>query len=137
MKRLYEWTPDECIPEFYQDANIFDSIHVDMTSLQTPNWTIDGKSFIEWHRKMLESEHVSSQLHHWIDLTFGYKVLMIMSIHFIVIHHLAMWRCCCSSKECTFESGAERRTNTTTWYRTTIRSTTSTSTSIDRTDDSR
>ncbi len=74
MKRLYEWTPDECIPEFYEDAQIFESIHDDMESLQTPSWTVDGQAFIDWHRGMLESDHVSAQLHNWIDLTFGYKV---------------------------------------------------------------
>ena len=39
-----------------------------------PNWAKgDSSLFLEKMREALESEHVSSNLHHWIDLIFGYK----------------------------------------------------------------
>lgn len=77
MQRMYQWTPDECIPEFYSDPELFKSIHDDLADLDFPGWCSDVSSFIEWHRAILESEHVSNSLHHWIDLVFGYKVRLV------------------------------------------------------------
>ena len=74
MERLQEWTPDECIPEFYTDPGIFRSIHRDLPDLAIPAWATSPEDFIAKHREILESDYVSQRLHHWIDLTFGYKV---------------------------------------------------------------
>ncbi len=48
-----------------------DGIRVD--SVVLPNWVDSYREFLEIHREALESEFVSENLHHWIDLIFGYK----------------------------------------------------------------
>lgn len=67
------------LPEFLLNSNKFDfgerqgdGGRIDTVIL--PPWSKgDPKIFIAKHREALESEYVSRNLHHWIDLVFGQK----------------------------------------------------------------
>ena len=73
MERLYAWTPDECIPEFYCDPEVFTSrhIHLGLPDLAPPKWAADAADFVARHRAALDSDVAAAGLHSWIDLMFG------------------------------------------------------------------
>ena len=74
IEKMYNWTPDEAIPEFYTSPEIFHSIHPDLPDLEVPDWCSSPDEFIQIHRNLLESDLVSANLNHWIDITFGCKL---------------------------------------------------------------
>jgi len=79
-----ELAPRELIPEafcnseFLRNSCQFDlGIKQDGSTLdnvELPPWARNSpEEFIIKHREAMESEYVSANLHHWIDLIFGYK----------------------------------------------------------------
>ena len=74
----------ELIPEFYEDNQDFllNSLNLELGltsknekigNVKLPNWATDHSDFLLKMRDALESQYVSNNLHHWIDLIFGYK----------------------------------------------------------------
>ena len=66
------------LPDFFSNTNHFDfgetqrgkTVH----DVSLPKWARgDPKRFIRINRQALESEYVSKNLHHWVDLVFGFK----------------------------------------------------------------
>ncbi|GES99838.1 neurobeachin-like protein 1 isoform X2 [Rhizophagus clarus] len=64
-------------PEFLTNHNNFDlGVKQDGTrvgDVVLPKWAKTQEEFVRIHREALESDFVSENLHHWIDLIFGYK----------------------------------------------------------------
>ncbi|KRX00456.1 WD40-repeat-containing domain [Pseudocohnilembus persalinus] len=88
----------ELIPEFYQDDEGFlvNGLNLKLGYTQDqqkvddvifPNWAKDAKEFLKINREALESDYVSENLHHWIDLIFGYKQRGPASIEFDNVFH--------------------------------------------------
>ena len=73
----------ELTPEFFYQPSILDNINgydlgvkqdgEAINNVVLPSWAADSAEFIRIHRLALESEYVSANLHHWVDLMFGYK----------------------------------------------------------------
>ncbi|KAK7270292.1 hypothetical protein RIF29_23324 [Crotalaria pallida] len=74
----------ELIPEFYYMPEFLENrFNLDLGEKQSgekvedvilPPWAKgSAREFISKHREALESDYVSENLHHWIDLIFGYK----------------------------------------------------------------
>jgi WD40 repeat protein len=73
----------ELIPEFFYNSDFLENTNrLDLGITTTskllgpvglPPWAKNAQDFIRQNRNALESEYVSANLHHWIDLIFGYK----------------------------------------------------------------
>ncbi|XP_053400196.1 neurobeachin-like isoform X2 [Mercenaria mercenaria] len=65
------------LPEMFMNTNKFNLGKQDdgteVNSVVLPKWAKSPEDFVRINRMALESEFVSCQLHHWIDLIFGYK----------------------------------------------------------------
>lgn len=74
-----ELTPEWfTLPDFLRNTNRFDFGQSDesdapLNDVELPNWAASPEDFIRINREALESDFVSSHLHEWIDLIFGYK----------------------------------------------------------------
>eukprot|EP00002_Diphylleia_rotans_P004599 TRINITY_DN1344_c0_g1_i18.p1 TRINITY_DN1344_c0_g1~~TRINITY_DN1344_c0_g1_i18.p1 ORF type:complete len:2961 (-),score=451.21 TRINITY_DN1344_c0_g1_i18:57-8939(-) len=65
------------LPEMFRNENQFNfgtrQCGSMIDSVELPPWASTPEDFVRIHAEALESEYVSSNLHHWIDLIFGYK----------------------------------------------------------------
>lgn len=86
LKEMFFY-PQELIPEFYDPKTngdfLLNSMKINfgkradgtpVNDVKLPPWAKNSPvKFISTLREALESEHVSQNLHHWIDLIFGHK----------------------------------------------------------------
>ncbi|GMF24916.1 unnamed protein product [Phytophthora lilii] len=56
-----------------------------------PPWAASPYDFVRLHRLALESDFVSNNLHHWIDLVFGYKQTGSASVDALNSYHIACY----------------------------------------------
>ena len=74
----------ELIPELFYLSELFENKNEyelgrlseseqRISDVTLPKWAKTAEDFVRIHRLALESDTVSSQLHKWIDLIFGYK----------------------------------------------------------------
>ncbi|KAG0176918.1 hypothetical protein DFQ29_005470 [Apophysomyces sp. BC1021] len=84
------------LPDFLENVNKFNfgvkqGTGETIDSVVLPPWAHgDPKIFIQRHREALESDYVSANLHHWIDLIFGYKQQGQTAIDSLnVFHHVS------------------------------------------------
>lgn len=87
-----------CLPEFLTNVNGYNfgnrqGAGGQVNDVQLPPWAKgDPKIFIAKHREALESPYVSQNLHHWIDLVFGYKQRGEEAVENLnVFHHLSYY----------------------------------------------
>ena len=78
LSEVKELTPEFfTLPEFLKNVNNFDFGRVQdgqqVGDVELPPWASSAEEFIKINREALEGDYVSSHLHEWIDLIFGYK----------------------------------------------------------------
>ncbi|CAD5124378.1 unnamed protein product [Dimorphilus gyrociliatus] len=82
------------LPDFLTNDNKFDlgskQSGVVLGDVALPAWAKnDPREFVRMHREALESDFVSANIHHWIDLIFGYKQQGDEAVEAMnVFHHL-------------------------------------------------
>ncbi|ROT40949.1 WD repeat and FYVE domain-containing protein [Sodiomyces alkalinus F11] len=87
-----------CLPEFLTNTNGYNFGHRESSGARVDNVVLppwakgDPKIFIAKHREALESPFVSRNLHHWIDLIFGYKQRGEAAVESLNVFHYLSYR---------------------------------------------
>ena len=78
LSEVKEITPEWfTTPEMFRNVNGYElgqtQDGVVIGDVEMPPWAKSPEDFVRINREALESDYVSANLHHWIDLIFGYK----------------------------------------------------------------